>query len=201
MIDVGANLGFFSFLAASAGMKTYSFEPATKTLEKLLLTSRINGWEGRVFPFQNIASDAFFKAKLHMAEKDLSVTTVTFTDEGDISSVIIDDLLSFGLLDPNDVLIIKIDTGTEYDAHVLNGIRKIIQEGKPPYINIEGILLKDDACSGKKFFHWMMNEMQYDAYDNHKPVSYNQLIEISMSGTLGIADLSFVQSGFPNYFD
>lgn len=54
VIDIGANIGAFSIFAAKAakGVKVFSYEPNSKTFERLFKNIKINNLENFIFPFQ-----------------------------------------------------------------------------------------------------------------------------------------------------
>ena len=55
MVDVGAELGYFSLAAASLGAHVVAFEPTSKNARKLSKSILKNGFEGKVTLFQNAA--------------------------------------------------------------------------------------------------------------------------------------------------
>lgn len=64
-IDVGANVGYFSCLAASMGKHVVAIEPLAANLRFLLGNICVNQWESRVEVFPLGVSDAFGVAKFY----------------------------------------------------------------------------------------------------------------------------------------
>ncbi len=56
-VDVGANLGYFSLMAASLGYTVVSFEPMSRNARKLARSVERNGWNDRVTLYQNAVGD------------------------------------------------------------------------------------------------------------------------------------------------
>jgi FkbM family methyltransferase len=57
-VDVGANLGYFSLMAASLGYTVVSFEPMSRNARKLARSVARNGFAGRVRLYQNAVGPA-----------------------------------------------------------------------------------------------------------------------------------------------
>jgi len=207
MIDVGAHLGIFGFQAASTGAKVICIEPKLTSAQKILLGVRENNWDDRVFVLQNVAADYLFKAQLMNVPRDPAYVIVTEkigeNDHLGMQSVILDDLVDLGLVEPKDIYLIKIDTGALWDINVMNGMKKILTQGRPPYINIEGSTFPPDRCNALEFFTFMMQTLQYTCFDDQKPVQFETLvsrIQKMGTGTPQFADLSFIAQGFPSFF-
>ena len=50
-VDIGANIGYYTLLAASRGAKVYAFEPNTRNVWLLGQSARDNGFDIKIFPY------------------------------------------------------------------------------------------------------------------------------------------------------
>lgn len=82
-VDVGANFGYFTILAA-AGVgeegRVYAFEPEARNLEILDRNLQLNCYSGRVKIFPNAVLDAPKKVQLHRNRRNLGNHTLFVTD-------------------------------------------------------------------------------------------------------------------------
>jgi FkbM family methyltransferase len=82
-VDVGANFGYFTVLAA-AGVgeegRVYAFEPEARNLEILDRNLQVNCYSGRVKIFPNAVLDAPKKVQLHRNRRNLRNHTLFVTD-------------------------------------------------------------------------------------------------------------------------
>jgi FkbM family methyltransferase len=141
MVDVGANLGYFSLAAAALGAHVIAFEPMSRNARKFAKSIHRNHFEGSVTLFQNIVWDDIpsFRMKLE---------ATSFVNQGNgktleaavgarglygvdfVSTVSLSDVLNRGI----DVL--KINTeGTE--GAVIEGAKSLICGYKVSYIIME----------------------------------------------------------------
>jgi FkbM family methyltransferase len=72
VIDIGANIGLFSLLAASRGAKVFSFEPFPGNYQLLLDNLALNGLQHRVFPFNLAVWNQSGLLKLYLSETNES---------------------------------------------------------------------------------------------------------------------------------
>ena len=64
-IDVGANLGYFTLLAASLNFTVIAFEPVSFHAKELLKSIYINGFDDHVTVYENIVSTLDVKMKIN----------------------------------------------------------------------------------------------------------------------------------------
>ena len=116
-IDIGANIGYFSLLAAAHGINVIAVEPVKKNLQKFHEAILINKFEKRIIPLQNVISDIqSLRAVLTISENNQGAARVLsnseLVDRGTVTetavSILLDDLL--GLINTLNV-VIKIDVG------------------------------------------------------------------------------------------
>jgi len=134
-VDVGANIGYFSLLAAGlvgdAG-RVSAFEASPVTRHALLRNVRLNGIADRVVVFGAAAWDGDSELTLHQGPVENAGLSTLGGDARSIDSftvraVALDDCLPFH---DHPVRFVKIDVeGAEY--HVLLGMRRIIDACRP----------------------------------------------------------------------
>lgn len=127
--DVGANVGFYSLLAAhlvGAGGKVYAFEPLGRNVEYIRQHAALNG-------FDNIqAFEAAVAAQNGEAYFDpgASIATGRLSEDGSlrVQQYALDALLAQGEIDPPDAMKVDVE-GAEHA--VVTGARHIIQAYRP----------------------------------------------------------------------
>lgn len=135
VIDIGANIGYFSLMAAkkcSKG-KIYSFEPASKNFRKLEEHIHLNKLKN-VIPFRCAVSDTNEKTEFYLSDSDNSGMSglkpaENFSGETELVDCIrLDDAVA--LHNIQTINLVKIDTeGSE--MKVLKGMEQIIKEQQP----------------------------------------------------------------------
>jgi FkbM family methyltransferase len=132
-VDVGANLGYFSLLAASLVKQTgkiYAFEPGQNNYNYLLLNTKLNSFENiDVYPFAAAEKKSCFEYLASGSNGAISETDYTIEALKDkilVRSVVIDEVLS----DVEQIHVIKTDTeGAEF--RVLSGAARVIKRCRP----------------------------------------------------------------------
>jgi FkbM family methyltransferase len=131
-VDVGANIGYFSCLAASLGKHVVAVEPLAANLRFLLANISMNHWESQVEVFPVGVSDRFGVAKFYGAGTGASL------NEGWAgASRYFSTMIALSTLDTlcakfrNSRIVIKIDVeGAEYAA--LLGAREVLNYQPAP---------------------------------------------------------------------
>lgn len=168
-LDVGANIGYFSFLFATKAKKVYSIEPIRTNVKLMELSASVNSIENMVI-INSLASDEngseeFVEAeetslsgiRKNGFEQDLATNYgVTKTISYQVSSITIDKI-DFSRLD-----IVKIDVeGAE--LKVLKGMRKTLEKYSPRLLMVEAVQsalkLHGDSFDGLIEF---MRELKYE---------------------------------------
>ncbi|HWF37652.1 MAG TPA: FkbM family methyltransferase [Candidatus Acidoferrales bacterium] len=120
-VDVGANFGYFTLLAA-AGVgeegRVYAFEPDARNLEILDRNLQVNCYSARVKIFPNAVLDAPKKVQLHRNRRNLGNHTLFVTDRQNADA------------DPVAVDAVRLDDAVEGVADFV----KIDAEGREPLI-------------------------------------------------------------------
>lgn len=125
-IDIGANIGSYSILAAGAsGAQVVSIEPIPSTFSKLLDNVQLNRLEGKV-TCHNIGL-SFTAGKLRFSS-DLDTVNHVLRDGEEVKSIDVDvsrldDLLT---VDPNQAVVIKIDV-EGHELSVLKGAESTLK--------------------------------------------------------------------------
>ncbi|XP_045197329.2 uncharacterized protein LOC123552023 [Mercenaria mercenaria] len=101
-IDIGANIGYFSLLAASVGQAVVSVEPWTKNIEKLRNSIRKNKFEGKITILNNAVSNDRGVIHIHAPHKDnpgatrlLSDAKVTGSNVFSAATITLNDLANY----------------------------------------------------------------------------------------------------------
>jgi FkbM family methyltransferase len=137
MIDVGANVGWVTYLAASFGRETWSFEVDKRSLNYLEFTKYLNpGFEDRVHLFKQAVSDTdgeIVKFNLHSQNPGQSqiVDAKSPNYSYNVTTVTLDTLLP-----KQRYAMLKVDTEGHED-YVLRGARKLLSAGLVSYIHLE----------------------------------------------------------------
>lgn len=131
VVDVGANLGYYTLLAAKRvgdnGL-IIAFEPNPFMFDLLQENIRINGWKN-VQAFQLAVSDSEGKRQFNLPKLNVAAASFTIWNENDVAESITVNAVSLDCFLQVDPDIIKIDVeGAELE--VLRGMREILVKGK-----------------------------------------------------------------------
>jgi FkbM family methyltransferase len=155
-LDVGANLGYFSILAASIvgeGGRVFAVEPDPSNLALFAASCDINDFAGRIHTFAGGLSDRAAAARLYLSEDNMG-------DHQIYAGANERDSLPIELVNGSDYLqgraerldLIKIDTqGSEYS--VVSGLMRMLQSlSRAPRIIIEltPFSLREAGASGRQ---------------------------------------------------
>lgn len=136
-IDVGANVGFFSLLAASRGAVVHAFEPNAELCQRLLASAAMNGLGARVRVNQAAVADSESPRRLFVskdgAKRDCA-SLYPLPHLGDADSMAVETTTLDRYCDRHrlaKVRLVKIDVeGAE--ALVLRGFRRILTSASRP---------------------------------------------------------------------
>lgn len=154
VVDIGANVGIFSMLAASQGAKVFAFEPNTENCRLILMSAAENGFDIKLFPLalSNKAGALFFTPHIGSNGGLLPSQVETLSNPNCIvvPAMRLDDLVD------EPVHFIKADVeGAEYLA--LKGGERIIREHRP-IITIElsmEMVNRVSGIDGLDFLRWI----------------------------------------------
>lgn len=199
MVDIGANIGYFSLLAASLGAKVYAFEPERKNFDYLLKNIELNKYN--IFAFPKAVSNKNGAAKLYLCSYDSGHHTIhqnkgiteyrktsllrkclnlISRQEIQITTIRLDDFVK------EKVDIIKMDCeGSE--ALAFEGMDRILRENQDIKLIVEffPLLLESMGSSPEDFINkilWYGFKIEiipfdYNAGETKKIVSYDELME------------------------
>lgn len=138
VVDVGANLGYFSLLAASMGYHVVAFEPMNRNVVKFLSSIVANGFQDRISVYQNAVA-AKSGGMVHLVETHSSnqgngqisgVGTKGVYGQDYVDTIRLDDAIH------TDVLLMKIDVEGSETA-VLDGAKRLVCWNVVRFIVIE----------------------------------------------------------------
>ena len=193
VMDIGANIGYYSVVAASKGAQVYSFEPATKTANAFKENILLNKFKNVHF-FQVALSSHNKQQNLYLSQPDNSGMTSLAAPE-DFSGLIemvntltLDEW--FALHNPTSVDCIKIDVeGAEME--VLKGASGVLEKYQPVvFIEIINELLQKFG-SGYIEMYLFFESMGYQAYEISAPKKLRRLLKPTEDYTI-----VFIPPGF-----
>lgn len=128
VIDVGANIGVYSLIAAakSSKGKIYSFEPLQRPLDNFKENIAINNFEKRIEVYNSVVSDhvghEYFKE-----QKESEISHISFEDKkgSKIKSITLDSFIKTSKIRKVDIIKIDVE-GAE--LKVLKGMRDSLQK-------------------------------------------------------------------------
>ena len=134
VVDVGANIGWYSLLAAKSGALVYAFEPEAINFDLLMKSLELNGFEN-ILAFPYVICDRDGETWLTITDSDNKGTHSTVIDVGKhrlrVPCWKLDSLFPKQTID-----ILKIDAeGAE--PEVLMGAQQLIKEKRVKYILME----------------------------------------------------------------
>lgn len=142
VVDVGANIGYFSLLAATMGHKVYSFEPMNRNVAKLQSSILKNHLEHKITLIQNaVTYDSTGSVTLRATHESNQGNgmIIPIPESVSESGIYGQDYAHTIRLDEvvrEDVLLMKIDV-EGYEGSVLNGAKSLICNHIVRYIAIE----------------------------------------------------------------
>lgn len=192
VLDVGANRGYYSLLAASYGHLVYSFDPQPHCASLLKATVVFNGYEDRIFFHHRYVSDQPDKA---IQVRKRTGCTGTFPNDNhdgwadsfrkpletydtannvvQVSGVALDNLFDPKL---HDVLLLKMDI-EGHETHALasakkllegNAVRNIVVEFNLPMLGRQADGIVKMKTQTVELIKWLMNDLGYACKGSHK---------------------------------
>ncbi|MEH6569761.1 MAG: FkbM family methyltransferase [Halioglobus sp.] len=180
-VDVGANLGYFSVVAASlvgdAG-KVVAFEPDPANFELLRASSDLNHFGSRIQAVQAGLSDRASDGRLYLSQDNMGDHQI-YAGEGDRESLPIELLNGTDFLIPltPQIDLLKVDTqGSEYQ--VMTGLMPLLKEQAiAPRIIIEltPFSLRESGASGRMLIEllasldlplWIIDHVEHELVES-----------------------------------
>lgn len=177
VLDIGANTGYYSIIAAKRSRHTYAFEPGSSNRKKLEENIQLNKLVNiTVLPYA--VSDKQGKAELHIAGDDNTgmnslEQTGNFSGRKEVVNITTIDywvtenrIAGIGL--------VKIDVeGSE--MKVLKGMQAVIEEHKPVFfMEVIGQLLMQSGHSVNEVYDFLFSK-GYNAYGIIKPLRLKRI--------------------------
>jgi len=165
VFDIGANIGFFSLLAAFKGARVFSFEPVFETYKRLLKNIKYFNAEKDVFAYPSALGDfkreSLIKFNINSSDRSTIIDS-SFQQMGNfilekINIITMDDFIKENKIKKIDF--IKIDT-EGYELKILKGAKNTIQKFKPK-IAISAYHKKEDKKEIPHFLLRMRPDYQY----------------------------------------
>ena len=173
VVDVGANIGYFSLVAASKGFQVISFEPTHYNIEHFVNSIKRNRLERKITIYNNAVSNGHnwvvFKATSkqnagnfqgHISDEAKRKKPLGTLGKDYAASVTMDDILN------EDVLLMKIDV-ENHEAFVLDGAKHLFCNNIVQHVILEFGEIKyatEGMCSPTKLLDWM-NKLGYIVSD------------------------------------
>lgn len=176
VVDLGANIGYFTLLAAKLvgkSGKVYSFEPEPKNYNYLLKNIELNGY-GNITAVQKSVSNGYARVKLYICPYDTGHHTINQT-EGitaynpdfkynkinfiEVETIALDDFFK-GMSHSIDVIKMDVE-GAEPLA--LSGMDKVIKKNKKLKMFVEffPLLIKKMGFSPREFIRGLLEDYQF----------------------------------------
>jgi FkbM family methyltransferase len=174
VLDVGANIGEYTIMAAALGHTVFAFEPIPAHVHMIQLSAQLNGFQDKIHLFRNGVADYTSQTfiNLHKSNKggstidrinttqDESQTDARFFTRVGIDLITMDDVLPvINELYPDlDIKFWKADI-EGYEPRMIRGSYKLLEEKKPQMIVMEilGKSFKRTHCSLTALFRTIQN--------------------------------------------
>lgn len=187
-IDVGANIGYFSILAAHAvgndGL-VVALEPARREYRRLLHHIAINNANG-VVTLNCACSDrvGLGRLEVHNIHTGLHRLVATDTDDGTVQATVVVplDVLIPGIINTRTIDLLKIDVeGCELE--VLKGCRQLLSEHRirEVFVEVTDVFLRRRGHSRHDLYRWMASH-GYEAVKGERELyQYDELFRLAKS--------------------
>jgi FkbM family methyltransferase len=184
-IDIGANIGYFSLLCASFGMKTISFEPINKNYELFIKSIKDNGYESLISLKKVGLGKERKMLKFNILNSNMGCCTTVDLLFGRQADYILEANIFLGddyLLDIEEDMIVKIDV-ENMEKEVIEGMINTLKNGKVKYIFIE---ISKISNSIPELFD-TLSDLNYnkgiiiDYINNHYNIDQNNIGNINMN--------------------
>jgi len=152
VVDVGANIGYFTVYSASMGCRVESFEAVRKFASFFNRSLALNGWSDRSKIHVNAVDETERTVKFKIAEDAWGLSSVSPKGNYEVKTAVLDNEIR------EDVLLLKIDVEGVEDL-VFRGMRNLLAEYDVKNLIVE-IKETGDVAYKRKF----INELIEDGY-------------------------------------
>jgi FkbM family methyltransferase len=132
VVDVGANLGYFTNFAAALGCRVYSFEPLPLINRMLKTSVALNGFQNQVKLFENVVSDVNKEVYMKVVNRNWAFSHVVDHNE----STIVRQAVRLSDVVKEDVLLLKVDV-EGFEHEVMDGARALVDS-----FNVENMVVE-----------------------------------------------------------
>mmetsp|Transcript_16766 Transcript_16766/g.23324 ORF Transcript_16766/g.23324 Transcript_16766/m.23324 type:complete len:393 (-) Transcript_16766:33-1211(-) len=167
VIDIGANMGYFGFIAASAGYRVVMVEPSPTLVGMIAEGVKANHWEDRIEIYMNGVSNVRHLMAVGSHEGNYGANWMAAElDSGPlVHTVLLDDFVVSMGIDSSKVFAVKIDT-SGYDLGVIDGAYNLLKDGKIPIVALE--ISTQGGCETSKLID-LMYALEYQAFQEGNP--------------------------------
>jgi FkbM family methyltransferase len=167
VVDVGANLGYFSLYALSHGCRVLAIEAASELASVLNHSVRLNGWGQAVNDFRlfvNPVSNMERKVKFAFNKNHMGLSRLS-EDGREVDAITLDNVLQ------EDVLLLKMDVEGAEDL-VFKGMLKFLAAFKVSNLVLE-IKQTNDIETKRKFINGLLSQgfRGFLYLENYEPVA------------------------------
>lgn len=165
VIDIGANIGYFSLIMArivgNTG-KVYSFEPEPTNYSILLKNIKLNDFQN-ISSYQKAVSDSAGQTILHLDDSDTGAHTIRPRTESKevctVETIILDDFLK----DKGPVDFVKIDCEGA-DIRILRGMKNTMKGNSDLKILVEYLpgAIEEMGDSSREFIETLLNDYKFN---------------------------------------
>jgi FkbM family methyltransferase len=149
-VDIGANVGMFTLLAASLGRKVYAVEPTKPTLANLKGSVRANDFEKLVTVYGFIVGDAVSTAAMDPYGKSVGGTQVSRKKDGGGGGLNVP-MMPLDLLPlPKNILLMKVDV-EGFEGRLIMGASETLKRVKYLTLEYSSKRLEKLDCNGYNY--------------------------------------------------
>jgi FkbM family methyltransferase len=176
--DIGANIGYFSIIAADKVTPlghVYSFEPVNDTYIRLVENIQLNQLDNQITAFRVAASDQAGEAQIYIPDKGMDAwnSLAVKPEAGNyklevIKTVVLDEMVTGKTLQPPDI--IKIDV-EGWELYVLKGLQQTLKKYHPTLFiefNAHNLNAAGTSCSELADFIRALGYQLYEYDPRHK---------------------------------
>jgi len=167
VVDVGANLGWFTLLAASYGCRVISFEILPKAVQLIRLSLELNHFTDRVQLYHLGMSHISGNLTVYYNDNDWgfsSLRPLVGVPDGEVEQKVLVPVSTLDLMVKEDVILLKIDVEGAEDL-VLEGGMQLIRNFNVENMIIETKLYRGDRMSKIAFINEMRRKYTVVYYE------------------------------------
>ncbi len=187
VVDVGANIGYYSLLAAGRGVKVWAIEPEEINFSILSKNMRVNGYETRIKLMKVALGERVGYVRLKKSERNFGAHRVVKDEGGRVKIVRLDDLID------ERVEVLKIDV-EGWEPGVIMGAKRLIKKWRPVmFLEFDGRKWDGDCEKMIRFLRGVYEKIYWvdDYVQRYFPVSDEWLRKRSLGAIMVKNDLNW----------